>query len=142
MGNILKILERERTYTFSEFVVYLDQIPEREAAAAERTVMRNRTLRKIAVTTVAVFLFKSNIAYAAASYEAGMDNILARILDVARSLGKGICVVLAIKEVIQEALRGGGFKEIGLIFIKFAVVLASLYFIPQFYNDIPTMFEY
>lgn len=122
-----------------------DYLPEKYFIQSElRKVMRSETLTKIAVLGAAIMLFKANtnMVYAAGNYQAGLDNMLYRVLEVARALGKGICVVLAIKEIITEAMRGGGFKEIGLIFIKFAVILASLYFIPAFYDEIPTMFEF
>ncbi|CUP75158.1 hypothetical protein [Clostridium baratii] len=135
--------KKEITMTIKEFMNYTNG--DIDLYKIDKLVCNmNKTNYKILVTAVATTLFiltKYNPVFAEGI--AQVDKVGNQLLGIAQQVCYWICLIMGIKEIITELLKGDAIhnpSDIMRAIIKYAIAFASVYFMPYLFDMIKTMF--
>lgn len=102
-----------------------------------KMVMKDKKLKKLSIFTLGSLMYCNKVIADEASSK--IDAAGWKILDIARSIGYWICIVMCITEIIKTIMEGNA-KNISRIMIKYALAFAALYFFPWILDLIKEIF--
>lgn len=138
--------KREITMTITQFLDYKNgSISLCEINEINKSLCKmSRKGYKILVTSVATILFilvRYNPVFAEGLVQ--VDKMGNQLLGIAQQVCYWICLIMGIKEIITELLKGDAIhnpSDIMRAIIKYAIAFASVYFMPYLFDMIKTMF--
>lgn len=104
-----------------------------------KIVMKDDRLKKLAVFTLGSLLYCNKVIAEGIDASSKIDAAGWKILDIARSIGYWICLVMCITEIIKTIMEGNA-KNISKIMMKYALAFAALYFFPWILDLIKEIF--
>lgn len=100
------------------------------------TINKNRYIKGLATFVLANMMYvKTALANPDKVAKAG-----GAILNIVRSFGYWICLIMCIVEIIKSLMQGDT-KSISKIIAKYAIGFGSFYFLPWFFDLIKEMFS-
>lgn len=103
-----------------------------------KIVMKDDRLKKLTVFTLGSLMYCNNVLANDAADK--IDVAGWKILNIARSVGYWVCLVMCITEIIKTIMEGNA-KNITKIMMKYALAFAALYFFPWILDLIKEIFS-
>lgn len=107
-----------------------------EVETLTNKIMKNARLKKFTVALLGMSLYFKDV-FAAIK---GIDALGWTLLTMIRQWAKPILIVWCIVEVIRGGLSGDSKKTLPIM-LKFIVIFASMYLIPEIFNAIEAAFR-
>ena len=120
---------KEITMTISEFMDYT------EKSKLERCLY-NKKFQKLVITSLALILmFTSVQANAADLNTSGIDKLGNTFLILLQKGGYWICLVMGVKDIIRQLMKGGdNIGDVGKVIVRYVLAFASLHMLPYFFD--------
>ncbi|WP_194190355.1 hypothetical protein [Clostridium chrysemydis] len=120
---------KEITMTISEFINYTDQ------NKLERFLV-NKSARNLIVSGLAVALMLTSVqANALDVNTSGIDKLGNTFLVLLQKGGYWICLVMGIKDIISQLMKGGdNINDVGKVIVKYVLAFGSLYMLPYLFD--------
>lgn len=103
-----------------------------------REINKNPKLKKMATFVLANMLY-CQTTLAKTVNTAKIDKAGSTILDICRTIGYWVCIIMCITSIIKELLQGDT-KSITKIMMKFSLAFAALYLYPWILDVIKEIF--
>lgn len=129
---------KEITMSIPEFFqVQREELSIDELNSLDKEIICNKKLRS-AITLLLALTVDFKVANAANGAQAAA-KLGGTFLNMVRSFGYWICVVMCIVEIIRNLLQGDT-KGIGKIIVKYLIAFASFYFVPFLFDTVREAF--
>lgn len=103
-----------------------------------KIVIKDDRLKKLTVFTLGSLMYCNNVLANDAADK--IDVAGWKILNIARSVGYWVCLVMCITEIIKTIMEGNA-KNITKIMMKYSLAFAALYFFPWILDLIKEIFS-
>ena len=131
------LLRRYEVYTVQEF---LDKEDISRLDKAIDHVKRNKRKYRLLVTVIALTINLSTVpSFALAPGAAAIDIAGRKILDLIRSVGYWVAIILCSKDVLKHLMRGHT-ESIGSVIAVYGMSFGVLYFLPWLFDLIKSIF--
>lgn len=109
------------------------------AEAFATRIMYDPKIKKVAIFLIANMLMLNKAILAQDTVGARVDAAGWKILNIARSIGYWICIVMCTVEIIKCVMEGDT-KNISKIMMRYCLAFAALYFMPWMLDLIKDIF--
>lgn len=101
-------------------------------------ILKNSKLKKFFVVGLASLMYAEK-CYAATNTNK-IDKAGMTILNIVRTFGYWICIIMCIIEIIKSLMQGDT-KSVGKIIAKYVIGFGSFFFLPWFFDVIKDIFK-
>lgn len=122
----------------SSLVKYQDCMSEAKMEILAGRLTKTKKTRRFIVTLLGLSLYCGKVF--AATTTKGPDTLMWMLLNLVRQWAKPILIIWCIVEVIRSGLSGDGKKTLPIL-LKFVVIFASMYLIPELFDTIEAAFR-
>lgn len=127
--------KKQITMSISEFMEYsrINEI-ERNLSFVQKHFKKEQI--KIVVISLAIALMLTSVqANASEINTSGIDKLGNTFLVLLQKGGYWICLVMGIKDIIRQLMKGGdNVGDVGKVIVKYVLAFASLYMLPYLFD--------
>lgn len=104
-----------------------------------KEINKNTYLKKLSVFVLANLLYCEKALASTDDILPKVDNAGWKLLNISRSIGYWVCIIMGINEIIRNLLQGDT-KTVAKIMMKYSLVFAALYIFPWILDIIKDIF--
>lgn len=105
-----------------------------------KKVLDNKTLKKIAIITLAMSLHFGRVASAKDMDLGKVDEVGLIFLSVVKKIGYWGCIIMCLVEILR-CIGGGDYRKVGGVIAKYLVIMAALYGLQWAFDIIVGVFQ-
>lgn len=134
------LLVKETTYSFSEFIQYLDSKNIRKLDKEVGVMLKVPKTRKLIITLTACLMHYTPVLADVGKASAKIAQLGSEILGLCQTAGYWVCLVMCVLEIIKAGVNGDS-RSISKIMAKYILLFSGLYFMPWIFDSIRDVFN-